>query len=462
MVLKVEIISGETIKPSSPTPLHLKSYRLSWIDQGNMPHPPISLLLFYSGANADPVEQRGSLKKSLSETLTRFYPLAGKIKDNLTIQCDDYGAYYLETRVNCQLSQVLTNPEANTLKKFLPSYDLHFRSGSSGSTTNNELDLKDLIQLVIQVNVFDCGGMAIGISMCHKIGDLASMTTFLDSWARTSCRGTNSTADDQEMVTPYFYSASLFPPKKTLASCPFKKLSVRNKHVTRRFVFDASRIAALKARATNPLYVNNPTRVESVTALIWKCASRVGIKKSSESATRQSVAFVPVNLRGRRIPPMPEHLIGNLVQLAVASKSTTAGASAKQEDLSYLVQLVRDGISKIDNDRVKEIQGYSDGGFGEFFREVYGRYRKGEVDLNTVISWCRFPFYEADFGWGKPHWVCCVQMEGKNVHILMDTKDGNGVEAWVTFGNQYEMDEFSSLIDCEFEISAETQRNSAT
>ncbi|XP_026442715.1 vinorine synthase-like [Papaver somniferum] len=334
-----------------------------------MPHPPISLLLFYSGANADPVEQRGSLKKSLSETMTRFYPLAGKIKDNLTIECDDYGAYYLETRVKCHLSEVLTHPEANTLKKFLPSYDLHFRSGSSSgtTTTSNELDLKDLIQLVIQ-----------------------------NFSPRSS-----TTADDQEMVTPYFYSASLFPPKKMLASCPFKKLSAGNKHVTRRFVFDASRIAALKAKATNPIYVNNPTRVESVTALIWKCASRVGIKKSSESATRQSVAFVPVNLRGRRIPPMPEHLIGNLVQLAVASKTTTAGASAKEEDVSYLVQLVRDGISKINNDRVKEMQAYSDGGFGEFFREVYGRYRKGEVDLNTIISWCRFPFYEADFVGGN-------------------------------------------------------------
>ncbi|KAI3949243.1 hypothetical protein MKW92_021998 [Papaver armeniacum] len=460
MAMKVEIISWETIKPSSPTPLHLNTYNLSYIDQGNIPHPPISLLLFYSGANVDAVELCGSLKKSLSETLTRFYPLAGKIKDNLTIECDDYGAYYLETRVDCQLSEVLTYPEANTLKKFLPSYDLHFRSGSSGSATSNELDLKDLMQLVIQVNVFDCGGIAIGISMCHKIGDLASMTTFLNSWARTSRRGTSSTADDQEMVTPYFYSASLFPPKKTLASCPFKKLSARNKHVTRRFVFDASRIAALKAKATNPIYVKNPTRVESVTALIWKCVSRVGITKSSEFATRQSVAFVPVNLRGRRIPPMPEPLIGNLVQLAVASKTTSA--SAQEEDLSYLVQLVRDGISKIDNDRVKAMQAYSDGGFGEFFREVYGRYRNGEVDLNTIISWCRFPFYEADFGCGKPHWVCPVQMKGKNVHILMDTKDGNGVEAWVTFGNQHQMDQFSSLIDCEFEISAETERNSAT
>ncbi|KAI3983670.1 hypothetical protein MKX01_001074 [Papaver californicum] len=456
MVLKVEIISGETIKPSFPTPLHLKNYRLSLIDQGNIPHPPIFLLLFYSGTNVDAVERCGSLKKFLSETLTRFYPLAGTIKDNLTIECDDYGAYYLETTVNCQLYEVLTHPEANTLKKFLPSYDLHFRSGSSGTTTSDELNLEDLIQLVIQVNVFDCGGMSIGISMCHKIGDLASLTTFLDAWARTSRRGTSCNADDQEMVTPYLYSASLFPPMKMLASCPFRKLSSRDKFVTRRFVFDASRIAALKAKATNPLYVKNPTRVESVTALIWRCASRVGITKSSESATKQSIAFVPVNLRGRRIPPMPEHLIGNLVQIAVASKTTTTGVSAraKEEDLSYLVQLVRDGIGKINNDIVKEIQAYNDGGFGEFFREVYGRYSRGEVDLNTIISWCRFPFYEADFGWGKPNWVCSVETEGKNVHILMDTKDGNGVEAWVTFANQHQMDEFSSLIDCEFEISA--------
>ncbi|MCL7050205.1 hypothetical protein MKW94_000821 [Papaver nudicaule] len=455
MVLKVEIVSGETIKPSLPTPLNKRSYKLSYIDQGNLPHPPIPLLLFYSGANADVAEQCGLLKKSLSETLTRFYPLAGEIKDNLTIECNDNGAYYLETRVNCHLSEVLTHPEANVLKNFLPSYDLHFRSGSIGSTTSDELNLRDLIQLVIQVNVFDCGGIAIGISMCHKIGDLATMTAFLDSWARTSRCETISTMDGQEMVTPHFHSASLFPPKEILSSYTFKKLSARDKHVTKRFVFDASRIAALKAKATNPLYVKNPTRVESVTALIWKCASRVGIIASSESTSKQSIAFIPVNLRGRMVPPMPKHLIGNLVQIAVATTTTTtaANARAKEEDLSYLVQLLRDGIGKINNETVKQIQAYNDGELGEFFRDVYGRYSKGEVNLNTIISWCRFPFYEADFGWGKPHWVCSVEMEGKNVHILMDTKDGNGVEAWVTFANQRQMDEFSSLIDREFEIS---------
>ncbi|KAI5332689.1 hypothetical protein L3X38_022818 [Prunus dulcis] len=27
-----------------------------------------------------------------------------------------------------------------------------------------------------------------------------------------------------------------------------------------------------------------------------------------------------------------------------------------------------------------------------------------DIDKYVCSSWCRFPFYEADFGWGKPSW----------------------------------------------------------
>ena len=68
-------------------------------------------------------------------------------------------------------------------------------------------------------------------------------------------------------------------------------------------------------------------------------------------------------------------------------------------------------------------------------------------------SWCRFPLYEADFGWGKPIWV---SNRPKPVEIvnLMDTKDGDGIEAWVSlderdmllFQNHPEVKAFTSQI----------------
>nr|TKS12845.1 hypothetical protein D5086_0000060720 [Populus alba] len=49
-----------------------------------------------------------------------------------------------------------------------------------------------------------------------------------------------------------------------------------------------------------------------------------------------------------------------------------------------------------------------------------------------VDFWQRFPFYGIDFGWGKPTWVTIPAGANKNVTTIMDTRDGEGVEAWVT------------------------------
>ena len=34
--------------------------------------------------------------------------------------------------------------------------------------------------------------------------------------------------------------------------------------------------------------------------------------------------------------------------------------------------------------------------------EVHEELGKEETDVYFFYSWCRFPIYEADFGWGKP------------------------------------------------------------
>lgn len=46
--------------------------------------------------------------------------------------------------------------------------------------------------------------------------------------------------------------------------------------------------------------------------------------------------------------------------------------------------------------------------------------------------WTNFLFYETDLWFGKLTWVYTTNVLIKNVVILMDTKSGNGVEAWLT------------------------------
>ncbi|KAG6388741.1 hypothetical protein SASPL_150173 [Salvia splendens] len=54
-----------------------------------------------------------------------------------------------------------------------------------------------------------------------------------------------------------------------------------------------------------------------------------------------------------------------------------------------------------------------------------------DVNVVWVTDWSMFGFYEADFGWGKPEWASVANVMVKNHVTLMDTKEGDGIEAWV-------------------------------
>ncbi|KAI3992376.1 hypothetical protein MKX01_013243, partial [Papaver californicum] len=110
-MMKVQVVSKESIKPSSPTPNHLKIFNLSFLDQLAPPIYVNILLYYFHNAkkiiNAD--VRRSVLKKSLAETLTKLYPLAGKIiDDKFIVDCNDEGVDYIETKVsNRKLSQLI-------------------------------------------------------------------------------------------------------------------------------------------------------------------------------------------------------------------------------------------------------------------------------------------------------------------------------------------------------------------
>ena len=119
--MKVDVSHRESIKPSSPTPNNLQTFKLSLFDQ-LAPAIYTSIVLFYpiDGAvgfkddhkHATALAERSqSLKKSLPKTLTHSYPLAGRIRRNLFVECNDEGAEFLEARINCSMLKILENPD---------------------------------------------------------------------------------------------------------------------------------------------------------------------------------------------------------------------------------------------------------------------------------------------------------------------------------------------------------------
>ncbi|XP_041017767.1 stemmadenine O-acetyltransferase-like [Juglans microcarpa x Juglans regia] len=421
--MEVEIVSEEHIKPSFPTPPHLRSFKLSLLDQ-LLPVPYAPIVLFYPNhddhcASHNTIPQRLELlKKSLSETLTRFYPLAGQIKDDLYIECNDEGAYFVEAHLNFCLSEFLRQPDLLLIHKFLPC-ELVLKESAAGTFVTN-----------IQANVFKCGGIAIGLCISHKIVDGAALSTFIKAWT-TTARGSKSNI---AAVFPNFDSSSLFPASDDLwlrdsSMAMWGSLFRKGKSVTRRFVFPDSATATLKAQATSS-YVKQPSRLEVVSAFIWKHA--MAASRQNNGSQKPSLMTHLVNLRRRMTPPLSEHTMGNLLWIAAAARCM----DTDEASLEGLVGELRGAISSIDGDFVQKMQGEERNAvMCETLRGIGKLGSQDEADYFGFSSWCKFGFYEADFGWGKPIWVSSIGSSGTvfmNLIILVDTRLGDGIEAWVT------------------------------
>ncbi|KAL0442102.1 UNVERIFIED_CONTAM: Salutaridinol 7-O-acetyltransferase [Sesamum radiatum] len=119
----MEVLSKETIKPTSSTPHHLQKLNLSLLDQ-IAPPTYVHLLFFYqcSSPELDHSQLSLNLKNSLSHVLTTFYPLAGRIiPHDSCIDCNDHGVEYAEFRVHACVSDIIYNdPQPAELQKYVP------------------------------------------------------------------------------------------------------------------------------------------------------------------------------------------------------------------------------------------------------------------------------------------------------------------------------------------------------
>ncbi|KAF2310214.1 hypothetical protein GH714_007238 [Hevea brasiliensis] len=167
----------------------------------------------------------------------------------------------------------------------------------------------------------------------------------------------------------------------------------------KRFVFDASAVATLKARAASSTFVQHPTRVEAVSAFIWQCT--ILASKARHGSQRPSVLSHIVNLRGKKSTHLPEYSVGNLLWMSIAKCSAEA-----ERELPLLVGVLRESILQIDGNFVQKLSGEE--GFSkvcECLREFGEVYSNAGTDYLTCSSLCKVGIYETDFGWGKPIWV---------------------------------------------------------
>ena len=442
MKLEVEVTSNEIIKPSSPIPDHPGIYHFSFLDQisPKVYSPVVFYYEYEQRSNLDIVEISDKLKKSLSHVLTIFYPLAGRVKDNRFVDCNDAGIPFFEARVECRLSDLLGDPNPNELCNLLP-----FR-------------LYEVTELAlgVQINVFRCGGIAVGLCISHQIADAYSVVMFVKSWV-AAARG------EEVLVRPEFTAATLFPPRDANIGYDPSKGIEKHNMVTKRFVFNSSAIKALRAKheerktSENNGDIENyqPSRVELLSAFIWSRFVASTVADADDCKEKFYTVIHAVNLRPRFEPPLPEERsFGNMFRLGLVFLSSSGNAASLEESSYGLLRKIREGIKRVDEEYVKRVlqQGsLVDVAFvNDRARRLMAERGERVVTL-SFSSLCRFPLYEVEFGWGEPKWVSSTAIPFENSVGFMDSKEGDGIEAYITLNQQampkFELDkEFCQLI----------------
>ncbi|ONK71189.1 uncharacterized protein A4U43_C04F5800 [Asparagus officinalis] len=322
MLLDCQIISRKIIKPSSPTPQHSQSLRLSLLDQ-SAPQIYTHIILFYSfNTTTHPLDQIPlKLQNSLSQILTHFYPLAGKIKQSpsntLYVDCNDEGVEFVEARTESDLDSFLLDPPIGELNNLLPIKVTEFR-------------WVDDPLLAIQLNIFRGKGLAIAISMSHLIADGISIALFLKLWADVT-RGINLNISE----TPKFDAFEVFPPQSRFINRPLPEYTTKHDNVViKRFVMSSQAIQ--KLRKGDHDQTQEPTRVEAVSELIMRCLKRMRMDANC--------MMITVNLRKKMASSkLSDNSFGNLWINVDASGQERVRSAVRRVDEGYVRRRERSG-----------------------------------------------------------------------------------------------------------------------
>ncbi|KAI6678406.1 hypothetical protein NL676_039202 [Syzygium grande] len=407
--MKIEVQSKKLIKPSAPTPSHCRKLNLSFIDEFQAPF--YAGILFYYRADGENHEDNTFqrlrlLEESLSKTLAIFYPLAGQyVEEGLFIDCNDQGVEFVHAKVNDHLDLLLQGDFDGDLLDRLSECPLE--------PAGNPL-------VVIQVNMFECGGLVIGLRSTHKLGDMSTMATFMNSWA-TTCR-----SGFHEGASPYFELSSLFPVKEPVVT-RWPPLHRGVKFTLHRFALSGADLLRLKLAASKNAQIS---RVEVMCALL--CKVFVNMDRAKHGRLRPFVVSQSMNLRGRVNLPVPTNAFGNFFTMFSARHMMDQDSL----DFEEFAKVIHDTFASAKTryaaiadtelcvDMVKDST-----------RESKKWFRSDEANVVTFASWCGFPFYDVNFGWGKPDLVSNTCIPDRMI-FLIDSKSGGGIDAWINLSQE--------------------------
>lgn len=353
------------------------------------------------------------LKRSLSQTLTHFPPLAGRLTTDASgyihITCNDAGVDFIHVDAShVHIHEILGSVYVpDQVKEFFTmdrtvSYEGHFRP-----------------LLAVQVTEL-ADGLFIGCTVNHAVTDGTSFWNFFNSFAEISrgIRKISKTPDfsrDSVLISSAVLKVPDGGPKVTFnLDAPLSE---------RIFTFSRESILRLKAKANNPTWNSNggidiaelmgkqrndPLKTvdgklasltgqrtaeissfQSLCALLWRAVTRARKLPNSKTTTFR----MAVNCRHRMEPKLEPLYFGNAIQ----SIPTYASAGdVLDRDLRWCAEQLNKNVMAHSDFTVRK--------YVEDWERDPRCFPLGNFDgaMLTMGSSPRFPMYDNDFGWGKP------------------------------------------------------------
>ncbi|PWA64379.1 transferase, Chloramphenicol acetyltransferase-like domain protein [Artemisia annua] len=236
-------------------------------------------------------------------------------------------------------------------------------------------------------------------------------------------------------LSPSFVASEVFPYNPSLKHWFPSNLIPTKEVVTKRFVFDSTTLAFLKTKPVSsnskqtPLPLYGPTRVEVITALVWKAAAKAASAVKPFGPQSPHVLLSLVDIRKRASPPLPNESIGNLCVKAIGKCYPN-----KQPDLSTLLGEIRESKAAINSDHVESLKGAKGHKALDEMNNLLNGMEEGRCLFATSLL--NSGIYETDFGWGKPIWHYYMNPGSPGVVALTDVLTGGGVEAIVSLSRE--------------------------
>ncbi|KAH7298623.1 hypothetical protein KP509_25G051600 [Ceratopteris richardii] len=443
--LEVRCLASEVIKPSAPPPYPTSVIRSCKVDHV-IANIYVRTLHFYCHQDRA-FCTNDVLKRSLAQTLSVFYPLAGTLTPEYDILCNGDGALFVEAESDSNLSDLNDLIPHPRLLKLTPNIDLSI-----------EVTMRPV--LMVQVTRFKCGSVCLGVAMEHHVADGTSAVLFLREWSKAARGETISfepsfdkawlRPDSCPPMKPRFHHEEYLlleellprkPPSKLETNghtadvdeakgelLPLKPLnnSEPNGHTVD--VYEAKREELSPRKPSSKLETNRQTAdvyaaegeelevkmfelswnlleklkveaggklttYETLSAHVWKCCCEA---RELEDAV-ESVIMTVVDGRAR-LGGHHQNFIGNAIFNFIHKLRVS---EIRRMGLAELGESLASALRSADGERCRSAIDFLAGCSDEQLRKfMKGPHAFRDRNLG-IISWAKMPFVELDFGSGE-------------------------------------------------------------